>query len=252
MNIHLTTHRIPTPHDVPPRQALVLFHGWGFDSNIWNHLLPLLTMQYDLFCVDLPGFGQSDYMPFETFGSLLLQQLPPRFAVLGWSLGGLFAMRLARMSQHRVSHLISVCSSPKFLGSHDWPGIEQVALDGFYQNLKQDPEKTRRDFVNLQLQTADVKTDLGLMPQAIALQQGLTALETWDLRETLPLLPMAQCYMFGRLDAIVPASTMKAMQLYNPNAQYALFKKSAHMPFLTHAPQFMQVLDTFLISEKSW
>ncbi len=49
MTIHITKYGNKHP--------LVFFHGWGFDSQVWLSLVPLLEDKYELILVDLPGFG---------------------------------------------------------------------------------------------------------------------------------------------------------------------------------------------------
>lgn len=78
MNIHLIKHGRGTP--------LVLFHGWGFDSQIWSHLIHLLEQSYQLYLVDLPGFGLTPTQDWHAFKVNLLAQLPSIFVVAGWSM----------------------------------------------------------------------------------------------------------------------------------------------------------------------
>ncbi len=59
---------------------LVLFHGWGFDHRIWADLAPLLSACYTVYLVDLPGFGQTNFMEWAEFKHVLLMQLPAEFA----------------------------------------------------------------------------------------------------------------------------------------------------------------------------
>ncbi len=94
-------------------KALVFFHGWGFDSQIWQPLIPFLKDYYRLIFVDLPGFGHTPKMDWEFFKKSLLIQLPNQFALAGWSMGGLFSMRLAIEEPDRVVNLLNICSSPR-------------------------------------------------------------------------------------------------------------------------------------------
>lgn len=112
---------------------LVFFHGWGFDSQIWLPLVSKLSMDYQLILVDLPGFGHSSIMDWDSFKELLMAQLPHQFALIGWSMGGLYAMRLAVEEPGRVDYLVNVTSSPRFLNSDLWPG---VSLDVFKRFIK--------------------------------------------------------------------------------------------------------------------
>ena len=66
-------------------KPLVFFHGWGFDSQIWLPLIPFFKDSYQLILVDLPGFGFTSMMDWQTFKVNLLPLLPPQFALAGWS-----------------------------------------------------------------------------------------------------------------------------------------------------------------------
>lgn len=89
---------------------LVLFHGFGFDSSIWSPIESKLSSKYQLYLVDLPGFGRSELMPWDEFSQKLYATLPNQFALLGWSMGGLYATKMAYESPSRVSHLINIAS----------------------------------------------------------------------------------------------------------------------------------------------
>jgi pimeloyl-[acyl-carrier protein] methyl ester esterase len=225
--------------------SLVLFHGWGFDSQIWQPLLPALENHFKIYCVDLPGFGNSAGMDWVSFKNQLLAKLPSQFALLGWSLGGLFGMRLAMEESHRVSHLINVCTSPRFVEDYHWVGIRKTILDGFYTLLADNPAKTIAHFQSLQKYKPlfTPKT----IPSQEALSLGLDVLYYWDLREALDKIKIPTCFLFGRLDAIVPFTTLNCMQTRYPNFQYILFRKSAHMPFLSEPLLFLETIIGFIL-----
>lgn len=64
MNIHLDKYGQGMP--------LVLFHGWGFDSQIWQPIIPYLKPKYQIILVDLPGFGLTPMMDWESFKRICL------------------------------------------------------------------------------------------------------------------------------------------------------------------------------------
>lgn len=225
-------------------KPVVLFHGWGFDSQIWVSLLPALTNQYQLYLVDLPGFGLTPHMEWEAFKTALLKYLPMKFALVGWSMGGLLATRLAIEHPDHVTHLINVTSSPYFIRETHWPGIAYPIFRDFYQALASNPQQTLREFITLQLQEQKVLT--GRPPSLNGLRAGLDLLMSWDLRQNLTQLTQPVCYMFGRLDAIVPRKTMVTMQTLFPHFDYTLFPKAAHAPFLSHQKDFITALERFL------
>jgi pimeloyl-[acyl-carrier protein] methyl ester esterase len=222
---------------------LVLFHGWGFDSQIWQLLLPRLNAFYQLYLVDLPGFGRTDDMTWDAFKERLLSQLPHQFAVLGWSMGGLFATRLAIEASMRVTHVLNIASSPRFIVDAHWPGVERAVFSAFYDDLKQDPHQTLLKFTTLQLPNQAIVLPSG---GVAGLRAGLDVLLNWDLRAQLQDLSMPVCYLFGRLDTIVSRKLMPVMQAAFHRFQYHMIDRAAHVPFLSHTDAFVTFLDEFL------
>lgn len=226
---------------------LVLFHGWGFDSQIWHSILPELEVNHQLYLVDLPGFGLTPPMEWDVFKTDLLKQLPVNFALVGWSMGGMFATRLAIEDPERVNHLVNVASSPRFIREARWPGIDPQMFKTFYQNLASNPRHILQQFIELQLQGQRLPpTMFGHIPTVNGLREGLDVLVNWDLRQQLALLDKPVLYMFGRLDAIMPRMTMTTMQGLYPNFNYIIFPKAAHAPFLSHSDEFIATLTEFI------
>ncbi len=216
---------------------LVLFHGWGFDSHVWVSLVAELQSSFDVYLVDLPGFGQSEPMEWDEFHQALFARLPPKFAVLGWSMGGGYAIRLASAFPERVSYLIGVSASPKFICDPHWPGIDVAVFDLFMKQFAVDPTKSLETFVKMQTGKA-VHIDPNRLPRLPSLAAGLSLIKNWDLRSELERVPRA-CFMFGRLDAIVPVRTLTTMQERYPHFDYVLFEKDAHMPFISNPSRFV-------------
>jgi pimeloyl-[acyl-carrier protein] methyl ester esterase len=176
----------------------------------------------------------------------LLAQLPRHFAVVGWSLGGLYAQRLALEESPRVQYLLSVASSPRFIAAPTWPAVPKQVFINFYNKLSQDIEGTLRDFVSLQLNKNKANLNIGKMPSIEGLEAGLLILDDWDFRAQLNHLTIPTCFMFGRLDPITPARIMETMKVIYPQFNYILFKRSAHIPFLTHKDLFIDELKRFI------
>lgn len=216
-------------------QALLLLHGWGFDHQIWSSFLPQLNTIYQVYQIDLPGFGETPCMPWDIFQSKLCQQLPDEVILCGWSMGGLIATRLALEHPERFSHLINMASSPCFVATNHWPGITLKQLDFFYQQLQSNPEHMLTDFVRLQQpKVFQDKLQLPKQMNLEGLKNGLDILKNWNFNDKLHQLKCPTAYLLGRLDRIVPASTMTALQTHYPKFQSQLISKAGHMPFLSH------------------
>ena len=89
---------------------LVLLHGWAMHSGIWGPIVAHLAHRFRVHAVDLPGHGYSapvapctlDAMAAAVDAALDAEARP--LAVLGWSLGGLVAMRWALARPATVRH----------------------------------------------------------------------------------------------------------------------------------------------------
>jgi pimeloyl-[acyl-carrier protein] methyl ester esterase len=226
---------------------VVFFHGWGFDSHVWMPLVPQLTQHYRVILVDLPGFGLTPYMSWQEFKAQLLSQIPKHAAVVGWSLGGLYAQRLLLEEPEQISALVCVTSSPRFLADTHWPAVQNDVFAQFYRNLSLNVEKTLKEFVRLQLNTSKQSFTLGLPPSIEGLAEGLKTLEQWDFRQQLHDVTKPVCFMFGRRDPIVPVKVMHLMQREYPQCSYVFFNRAAHMPFLSHQMEFITELKRFIL-----
>lgn len=93
--------------------TLLLVHGFGFDSTIWNKIKPLLIPHYKVITVDLPGFGDS---PFDknasldslakSIDSLLIYLEISKLVLVGHSMGGYIA---AAYHSRYVNKLSGIC-----------------------------------------------------------------------------------------------------------------------------------------------
>jgi pimeloyl-[acyl-carrier protein] methyl ester esterase len=240
---------------------LVLLHGWGLNSEVWQPVLPQLTAHYRVHLVDLPGFGHNHdavLLPADilAWADAIAPFLPERFHVLGWSMGGLIALALARYYPQRVQSLILTASSPYFVKTAHWPGIEPDVLDNFHRGLRQQVHKTVERFLAIQaMGSATVKTDVKHLKQWLAarpepalwaLNIGLELLKDADLRHTLAKIPCPMLGLFGRLDALVPVAAVAQMQALQPAMQVEIFPHASHAPFIAEADDFTARIHQFL------
>lgn len=99
---------------------LLMLTGAGSTMAEWDPaLLRLLARDHRLILFDYPGVGRSGPWHGRTFDSLagsvagLMGALDvPSAAVLGWSMGGFVAQRLAIDHPERVSHLVLAATNP--------------------------------------------------------------------------------------------------------------------------------------------
>ena len=113
---------------------LVLLHGAGDNSLDWRWVMPALAAGHRVYAPDLPGSPDSakpaaDYSPafFERFVSAFLDALDVgRATLVGNSLGGLIALRLALSEPERAGALVLVNSAG--LGQAIHPAFTSVNI----------------------------------------------------------------------------------------------------------------------------
>ncbi len=246
---------------------MVLLHGWGLNSACWQSIIPTLSQHFRLHLVDLPGFGFSHAHYRQTasltaISTALAAVTPPQAIWLGWSLGGLCATHFALTYPHRVSALVTVASSPKFVAQdiavedEPWCGISSTVLAQFQLQLQQDLTQTINRFLSIQaLGSVTAKQDIKRLkillsvrpePHEQALTNGLALLANVDLRSNLTQLVMPVYRFYGRLDSLVPQATVDWIDARLPDSPSVIFQSSSHAPFISEPDNFINKLQAFL------
>lgn len=241
---------------------LVLVHGWGMNGAVWQPLVEQLAANFRLHLIDLPGFGHSPALPASTsladWSQAVLKVVPEQAAWLGWSLGGLVATQAALQAPQRVSHLLTLASSPCFVANGHWPGIKPEVLAAFAEQLADDHQAVIKRFLALQAMGSEhAKQDIRQLrdslnrkpsPNEQALAAGLNLLATVDLRDRLVELQMPMLRLYGRLDALVPNQAIPLIEdlLPQPYRQQYIEPKASHAPFISHPQQTAQQIQAFL------
>ncbi|CAL9509371.1 Arylesterase [Nocardiopsis dassonvillei] len=102
---------------------VVLLHGAGMDSRLWDTVAPGLARRHRVVRFDARGLGRSfaperPFSDVEDLRSVLDHFGLRRAALVGLSMGGETALDFALAYPGRVAALGLVCSS---VGGHDWP-----------------------------------------------------------------------------------------------------------------------------------
>lgn len=237
----------------------IFVHGWAMNSAIWAHCLPMLPQWMDVIRVDLPGHGTMSAVEatgIDDYVQSLVAVISRPAIWVGWSLGGLAVLRLARYFPERVAGLFMVASSPCFVRQPDWPtAVEQDVFQQFAESLEQDMDATVKRFLALQVKGsgAAMKTLRSLQqslkergqPSIKALRLGLGILASTDVRAELPLLNCPVTWYLGGRDTLVPVAVAEELKSLNPDIKTIIKKEAAHAPFISHPDAFVQSLISF-------
>jgi pimeloyl-[acyl-carrier protein] methyl ester esterase len=226
--------------------ALVLLHGWGLHGGVWHGFVPLLRAHFNVTVIDLPGFGRSAGTPWPDdpahLDAMLLAAAPSRSLWLGWSLGGLLALRIAARHPGRVQALTMLAATPCFVQREDWTEAMPAPLFAqFRADVEAGAAPALQRFLALQCRgSVSAKADIRFLQQVLAaaplpsqhtLTAALDALARQDARADLGALPVPWQIILGGHDALVPRAL--APHFPGPAPSVSVVEDAAHVPFVS-------------------
>ena len=253
MSLHIEVHgNGPMP--------LVMIHGWAMHGGVFAPLVNALTDHCTMYLVDLPGHGYSRDcdMPLDpgTCVRAIAEATPPA-VWLGWSMGGLVALRAALDLPQHVRGLAMLCATPRFTNAADWSyGRDPALVQQLGTDLENDYHATIERFLALEVMgSPDPRADLRRLraevfsrgePNLRVLQEGIRLLDETDLRSELPRLNKGNSWCSaGRLDRLVHPDAMQ-WSASACQGEFHLIAHAGHAPFLSHTDAVAQALRPWL------
>ncbi|MSQ80654.1 MAG: pimeloyl-[acyl-carrier protein] methyl ester esterase [Candidatus Methylopumilus sp.] len=241
---------------------LVLIHGWGMHSGIWEPVIENFSNQYTLHLVDIPGMGKSPVIaPYDLnhLAKVISKELPLNFDILGWSLGSLIALKMSLLYPNKINRIVLVGGTPCFINQANWSyGVDVKDFNDFANKLFKNYKSTMINFYTLQLMHSKnikvlikklKKMNEELDSQEVkSLQLGLDILLKNDLRNEINQIKHQTLLMVGELDRLTPKSASLWMKSQLKQGQLKVIEGASHIPFLSHPEIFFNHLDQFLLA----
>lgn len=238
---------------------LVLVHGWGFSSQVFDTTVELLAVNHRVHLVDLPGYGRNRALSADTLTELadaLIGASPAGSALCGWSLGGQIALSAIARNPRHFTRLILVASTPRFVAGDDWQhGISPMLLTGFHQALRINAAGLLARFGTLINQGDSTGREItrllatlnsGGHPEKQALDLGLTLLRDLDLRPIPAKVPHPTLIIHGDKDPLMPVGGAEWLAAQFPHGRLVRLPETAHAPFLSDPQRFAGHVTGFL------
>lgn len=242
---------------------LVCLHGWGMQGDIFTPLADELIQDFRVTALDLPGHGRTPCgagldldRATATLHTTLETLVQPKPWLLGWSLGGMLALALARQTPESLAGLVLVSTTPRFVAGPDWAaGMKPAAFQQFAQDLLDNPQATVRRFLALQtLDDGEGRRALRQLqqgspwpaPDPACLADGLDILRDADLRPELDQLRLPVLLIQGGRDRVVLPQAAEYLAGTLPESRLLKLPRAGHVPFLTAPAACAQMIRRFL------
>ena len=234
---------------------MIMMHGWGSDHLALSLFERVGREQYEVFNIDLPGFGKSEEPPF-AWGVEEYTRMLEKFTeelgienpiVLGHSFGGRIAILYA--SRNEVNRLILV----------DAAGIKPKRPLKYYLKVysyklarKLYPLICGKEKANAMLdKMRSKKGSPDYINSSPRMREVMVKVVNQDLRKYMPSIKAPTLLMWGENDTATPMRDAHIMHRLIKNSLLESFPGAGHFSFIDNPFRSAAILRRFILSTES-
>jgi pimeloyl-ACP methyl ester carboxylesterase len=238
-------------------RPLLLLHGWGVSSELFDPILDALQQGRRLIVPDLPGFGATtepdtpwSVHDYAAWCIALLDRLGvQRCDLIGHSNGGRIGIVMAATYPGRIDRMVLTASSgirPRqtLRGAarvRSYKALRMVERSGLLPETVRQAARRRAD----QRGSADYRAVSGVM------RGTLVRIVNEDLTQVLPKLHLPVLLIWGDKDTETPIADGQLMERLIPDAGLVVFEGAGHYAYLEQAARFCRIVEVFLRDDPS-
>ncbi len=239
----------------------VLFiHGLGSSADVWLNIPDIMSSDFHVISIDLPGFGisdkpQMDYT-LEKFTEILTNFINQiginngKISIVGHSLGGYIAAEIAIKNKHLIEKLVLIDSSgmleeptpllEKYFEASMNPSEDSVKK--VFEEMLADPTKISSKIVKIFISRMNLPNSKNAFQSTLEnsanTQIGLPRLKLIDDIPTLIL--------WGEKDSAIPLVHSQKFKDALKNSQISIISNTGHAPFVEKPNLVCKMLQKFL------
>lgn len=238
--------------EVGSKTNIIFLHGWGANINVFMPVINEVSKKYNVYAIDLPGFGLSQEPPkeymvedyskiiFEFIKKLKLENV----ILIGHSFGGRVIIKLVGSLKYKPKKIILIDSAgikPKrtlkyYIKVYSYKFVRNVLKIIFGKEKSTKIIEKYRSKVG----SEDYKNASNVMREVFK----NTVNE--DLRVYLPNIKVPTLLIWGENDTDTPLSDGRIMEKMISDSGLVILKDAGHYSYLDNYNQFIRVLYKFL------
>ncbi|WP_343184007.1 hypothetical protein RJK19_01875 [Buchnera aphidicola (Ceratovacuna keduensis)] len=233
------------------KKNIILVYGWGITKKIWQNLIKHLKKKYNIFILEICKFLEKNNLNKKKFNYIvdfMYNNFDKNSIWIGWSIGGLFTMKIGLNNYNKNSKIITICSSPCFLKKKSWEGIKKNKISNIFKNLLKNYNKTIKNFFIKSSYNKEYIKKIFInqkIPKKNSIKKCFNIMIKTDIKNLIKNSKSKIFRIYGEFDNIVPKKICKNIYI-KKNNEYFIIKKSGHIPFLTHTKQLSKIIHYIL------
>lgn len=205
--------------------------------------LPGMMLDGRVYAGTLAGLGEHAAVVGDTTGAdsiaaladAILHRAPPRFALVGLSMGGIVALEMWRRAHERITHVALLDTTPyadapqrRELRLEQIAQVEQGALRDVLVGSMKPLYLAKKNRANAELLRGILEMGLDLGPEVFR-RQSLALRERTDSLATLATIGCPALVLCGREDALCPPAFHATMAEAMPRADLVVLAECGHL-----------------------
>nr|WP_315485450.1 alpha/beta hydrolase [uncultured Undibacterium sp.] len=250
-------------------QTIVFAHGYGCDQVMWRKLIPSFEKDYKVVVFDYVGAGKSDLDAYdiERYSSLagyasdvvdVCEALDLHDAILvGHSVSSMICLLAANRIPERISKLIMICPSPRYLNeTPDYVGgFERADIEGLLDMISRNQPGWASYLAGVVAKNPDqpelaqeLEESFCAMDPPIAkrfAEATFLADNRSDLVDFVKPCLLLQC----QEDSVAPQAVGDYLHQHLQNSTLQQMKATGHCPHMSHPDETIELIKNYLSSE---
>ena len=228
------------------KPVLLFLHGWRSEAAIWDNIIKKLSGDYNIYALDLPGFGASQ-TPQKAFYLQDYADIVDAFikkfhlkniSLVGHSFGGRTVIKLTSNNPDYLNKIILVDSAGIRQNSSQ-RALKKVAAKILKPIFKLPFLQNARQIIYKKLGALDYLAT----PQ---LQTTFVNIINEDLTPLLNKIVKSTLLIWGKEDKDTPLAQAKIMEQSVPSSKLVVLESAGHFSFLDKPDEFVKNLRIFL------